>query len=735
MADGTLIFDTELDSSGLQKGIKETSDGFNKTGGVGSKALGLLKAGAVAAGAAVVKLGVDAVKAYSEYEQLAGGVQKLFGDASDIIMKNAQQAYKTAGMSANQYMEQATSFSASLINSLNGDAQKAAQQADVAMRAISDNVNTFGSNMQDVQNAFQGFAKGNFTMLDNLKLGYGGTRGEMERLIEDANKWAEANGKAADLSIDSFSDIVTAIDYIQQKQGIAGTTAKEAASTIQGSFGMMQAAWQNLQVAMANPDADINKVIDEFTESVGAFGKNLVPIIGQFAGTLGTVITGLVPDLVKQVSGMLPALITAASNMVLGLAQSLPSLITTIVTTVKTLLPQIIQAVLDLFPQLVSAVTGAIPKIANAVTSMLPFIIGTILKALPQIIQAVIGAVPQIVTAITQAIPQIVDAAVEAIPMIVDALIGALPQIVDVVVQATPQIIKAIVKSIPQIVRAVVKVVPEIVKALVKAFPQVIKTAGNLAKKVPQAIIKGLGSLASAGAKFIQGLATSVQKRISALASSVVGWAKKLPAGIKKGLTSLAGAAKTWISGLGNAASSRLSSIAGTLASKAKALPGKIKGALGSLAGAGRSLIQGLWNGISAKWNSMVSSLKAKARNLPKAVKKVLGINSPSKVFAEVGLGIPEGLALGIEDNFNIVENAMKALAKIPTKTEIESPLINFTGVNANGLALAGAGTEADIQRNQTVNQTVNFYQPVQTPAQTARKLKEQAMYGLAITK
>lgn len=729
MADGTLIFDTELDSSGLQKGIKETSDGFNKTGGIGSKALGLLKAGAVAAGAAVVKLGTDAVKAYSEYEQLAGGVQKLFGDASDTVMKNAQAAYKTAGMSANQYMEQATSFSASLINSLNGDAQKAAQQADVAMRAISDNVNTFGSNMQDVQNAFQGFAKGNFTMLDNLKLGYGGTRGEMERLIEDANKWAEANGMAADLSIDSFSDIVTAIDYIQQKQGIAGTTAKEAATTIQGSFGMMQASWQNLMVAMANPDADIGKVIGEFTESVGTFAQNVLPIVNQFAKTLGQVIVAIVPDLVKTIGQLLPTLTMAVANLIIGIAQSIPSLAVQLVNAVKMIVPQIITAVVTVIPQLISAITSAVPQIIGAVASMIPKIITAVTTAIPQIIKAVVDAIPQIIMAITKSIPQIVNAVTNAFPQIINAVLTMLPEIVDVVIQATPQIIKAIVKSIPQIVRAVIKVVPEIVKALVKAFPQVIKTAGNLAKKVPQAIIKGLGSLASAGAKFIQGLATSVQKRISALASSAIGWARKIPAAVKKGLSSLAAAGRNFIGTLWNGISAKFNAVKNSVSKF------KLKVKLPSLYSVGTGFIQGLFNGIKAKWNSVVSWLKNKAANLPGPVRKVLKMNSPSKVMAEVGMGIPEGLALGIKDNFDLVEDAMKVLAKLPTKTEIESPLINFTGVNANGLALAGAGTEADIQRNQTVNQTVNFYQPVQTPAQTARKLKEQAMYGLAITK
>ena len=211
---------------------------------------------AVDAGKAIVG---GAVEGYASYEQLAGGVKKLYGDASNTVMRFAQDAYKTSGMSANQYMEQATSFSAALVSSLGGDTAAAARQTDVAMRAISDNVNTFGSDMDSVQNAFQGFAKQNYTMLDNLKLGYGGTKQEMERLIADANAYAAANGKAADLSIDSFSDIVTAIELIQEKQGIAGTTAKEAATTIEGSIAMTKAAWANLLAEFGKEDGDVGK--------------------------------------------------------------------------------------------------------------------------------------------------------------------------------------------------------------------------------------------------------------------------------------------------------------------------------------------------------------------------------------------------------------------------------------------------------------------------------------------
>ena len=238
-----------------------------KTAGKAFAALGI--------GKAVTDFGKAAFDSYANYEQLVGGVDKLFGDASGKLQEYASQAYKTSGMSANQYMEQATSFSASLIQSLGGDTQKAADIADVAMRAMSDNVNTFGSDMGSVQYAFQGFAKQNYTMLDNLKLGYGGTKEEMQRLIEDANAYAEANGKAADLSMDSFADIVQAIELIQEKQGIAGTTAKEASSTLEGSINQAKAAWENALTSFGQGPEQIREAFGNLFDSLVTLGENV----------------------------------------------------------------------------------------------------------------------------------------------------------------------------------------------------------------------------------------------------------------------------------------------------------------------------------------------------------------------------------------------------------------------------------------------------------------------------
>lgn len=346
-------------SAGKEFGAKFSKafdGGLGDIGNVASKAFkAVAGAATVAAGAAattIAAVGKQAFESYASYEQLSGGISKLFGTAGmsveqfaaqqgasvdavagkfadlekaqDLVMTNAQQAYKTAGMSANEYMENVSGFAAALTNSLGGDTVKAAEQADVAMRAISDNVNTFGSDMESVTNAYQGFAKGQYTMLDNLRLGYGGTKTEMERLIADANEWGAANGKASDLSIDSFSDVVTAIEQIQEKQQIAGTTAKEAGTTIEGSMNSAKAAWSNLLTEFGKSDGDISAAMDALVTSIvgddsgsnnGVIG-NVIPRIGIIVGNVMAELPGLIAATAPQIgSALLSAINTATSGM------------------------------------------------------------------------------------------------------------------------------------------------------------------------------------------------------------------------------------------------------------------------------------------------------------------------------------------------------------------------------------------------------------------------------------
>ena len=319
--------------SGFDSGFGK---GISGIGGTLSKALGgatkVAKVGALAAGTAIAYVSKKAFDSYASYEQLSGGIKKLFGDAASTVEANANKAYQTAGVSANEYMEQVTKFSSALTSSLGGDTAKAAEQADKAMVAMADNVNVYGSNLEDVQNAYRGFAKENYSMLDNLNLGYGQGKEEMERLIKDANEWGAANGKASDLSIDSFSDVVTAIDQIQQKQNIAGATADEAGKTIEGSINAAKGAWGNLLTELGKSDGDIEGAMKNLvTTLVGDGTDNNRGVIGNVIPRIGTIVGNLLGELPGAVATVAPqigdALLTAFDSATGGLGSQVLSML------------------------------------------------------------------------------------------------------------------------------------------------------------------------------------------------------------------------------------------------------------------------------------------------------------------------------------------------------------------------------------------------------------------------
>ncbi len=372
------------DASSLNKTMKEATasvedfqEGTEKTG---SKAKSILKgigvgaaAAATAAAAMAVSVAKAAVEGYANYEQLVGGVQTLFKDSADQVQKYASDAYKTAGLSANAYMEQATSFSASLLQGLGGDTKAAADYADKAIIDMADNANKMGTSIESIQNAYQGFAKQNYTMLDNLKLGYGGTRGEMERLIADANKVKEANGEMANLTIDNFADMVEAIHTIQEEMGIAGTTSDEVAKTIQGSIASLKASWENLLVGMADENANMDQLIGQFVESASTAAQNLLPRIEQTLLGVAQLIEKLAPIIIEKLPGMiqtlLPAFLNAAMQILKALVKALPDILTMLITAIVDFLtdPETIMLIIEAAVTLFMGLVEAIPRILGAI--------------------------------------------------------------------------------------------------------------------------------------------------------------------------------------------------------------------------------------------------------------------------------------------------------------------------------------------------------------------------------
>lgn len=370
-SDGSITLTTAIDDSGIRSGISKIT-----------KTIGVLGTAGTAAFAALVK---SAASSFAEYEQLVGGVETLFKESANMVKDYAANAYETAGMSANEYMSTVTSFSASLLQSLGQDTEKAAQYADKAIIDMADNANKMGTDMQRIQDAYQGFAKQNYTMLDNLKLGYGGTKTEMERLIADANKLKKANGEMANLSINSFADVVEAIHTVQTEMGITGTTAKEASDTIQGSIASMKASWSNLLTGIADENADLKKLMSQFGDSVVTVFKNLAPVVKQAVSALPKVITELGSELAKAapelLGNLIPELIQGGFTIVETLVQTVSENAHRLGEAAAELAVMFIQGILSIVPQLFEAgaefVSGFVdglasqyPKITAAITTI-----------------------------------------------------------------------------------------------------------------------------------------------------------------------------------------------------------------------------------------------------------------------------------------------------------------------------------------------------------------------------
>lgn len=463
-----------VNNSDANNAIDETSDKAEKSEGKMSSAFGKIgkaavkfgKVAAVAIGAVATGLSAmvkSAVSDYADYEQLVGGVETLFKESADTVITNAANAYKTAGMSANEYMETVTSFSASLLQSLGNDTVAAASKADMAITDMSDNANKMGTDMEAIQNAYQGFAKQNYTMLDNLKLGYGGTQSEMERLLEDATQLS-----GVEFDINSYADIVDAIHVVQTEMGITGTTAKEASSTIQGSIGSMKAAFENFLTGMADPSQDFDALFGNLVDSVVTVADNLIPRIAatlpRLVNGLISLIQALVPQIPGILSQLLPAIITGATDLINGIVAVLPQLISILLQS----LPALIDGVVQIF---------------NGIIEALPQVVQMLCDALPELIPLLISAAAQMILGLCQALPEIIQAIIDALPSVLTSIVSSLIENLPLLIQGAVQLIIGLVKAFPQIFIVMFKSIPTIVKQLVdsfkKAFPDVAEWFGN----------------------------------------------------------------------------------------------------------------------------------------------------------------------------------------------------------------------------------------------------------------
>lgn len=424
--------------------IDESSSKAEKLSGKIGKGLAtaakLGAAAIVAAATAVGALTKKSLEEYAEYEQLVGGVETLFKDSADVVKQYANNAYKTAGLSANDYMETVTSFSAALLQSLGGDTEAAAKQADLAITDMADNANKMGTAMGDIQNAYQGFAKQNYTMLDNLKLGYGGTKEEMQRLIDDANALNAAQGNLTNYSIDSYADIVSAIHDVQTEMGITGTTAKEASTTIQGSLSAMKSAWTNLLTGIGDDSQDLDKLINNFVDSTGTAAENILPRLGKIITGIGSLAERLAPVVAAAIPGLvttvLPELVQSGISMVgailQGLVQMLPQIIQYGVDMVITLIESIssdpeslVETAIMLVAIIVSGLIDALPKLIAAAAELVTGLLRALISNASNLLAAGLKLVGKIVEGIANSLGEIVKAGAKVVDSIIDGIAGA----------------------------------------------------------------------------------------------------------------------------------------------------------------------------------------------------------------------------------------------------------------------------------------------------------------------
>ena len=699
----------------------------SRIGAIGSGIAGAVGGAAkvAAAGVAATATGLAAVTkasmdGFSAYQQAVGGVQKLYGNmgqdleeyaasvgqttdqarakwqalgnAQTTMLKQAQGAFATCGMSANQYMEQATSFSAALINSLGGDTEKAAAQTQKAMVAMADNVNTFGTSMQDVQNAYQGFAKQNYTMLDNLKLGYGGTKEEMQRLIDDANDYAESIGKAGDLSIDSFSDIVDAIDLVQQKQQIADTTSREAATTIEGSVTMMKAAWENWVTSLGAEDWDVSETTAALVESIESAASNIVPRVSEIVTTAIEELPKLIGTLAPELAAFLKKLFSTALDT---LWKSLPGDIQVMLAsaflaldesglsaTVKGMLERVFGGAKPDFSSVTQGLTDAFQSDAFVST------LGALSTAL-QVVQSFLDG--------------IADAAQNVLAPALKPLQQAWDDLMKAIQDAQPWLEK-VAHIVGEVLVVGFTILAGAVTIIVESFAQLIQKVNEFVDwigQAPQAVtdfVNGVGETLSAlpgqVAAWLSGVIQSVIDWATSMATQAVSAGTSFVSGIAGFLSALPGNVSSWLSGVISTVVGWVAQFASNAVSAASQFGSKLRSGLaaipGTLGNIGSNIIQGIVNGITGAAGRVKDAIAGAIGNAIDFAKGILGIASPSKVFKKFGYYTMEGMRLGIEQNAGLplgaAEKAMAAVAEAGI-IQMDAPDVRSAAATASVVA------------------------------------------------
>lgn len=666
--------------------------------GVATKAAAGMAVGITAATGAVVALTKASVEQYAQYEQLTGGVETLFNKTelsledfaakqgkttqeafaewgeltagSRIVFNNAEQAYKTAGLSANAYMETITGFSASLLQGLGGDTKKAADIGNQAVIDMSDNANKMGTAMESIQNAYQGFAKQNYTMLDNLKLGYGGTKSEMERLLTDAEK---ISGVHYDIS--NFSDIISAIHTIQEQMGITGTTAKEAMSTIEGSLNMTKAAWTNMLTGMADDNADFDTLVNNLVESLSALGENLMPRIGIALNGVGQLIDALLPIVIDKIpeiiQNSLPSILDSATGIVSALGSA-----------VLESLPTLTGLAVEVVTTLIGGLQENIPSIAICATEVIATLLDGILQMLPMLLDAGLQAIGYLVEGIGQQLPELIPLAAECIIQLVQGLVDNAPLVLNAGFDLLDNLATGIVNSIPIIIDALPQIIDgilnyfssysnnfltvgfdiiiQLVNGIVDAIPSLIEMLPQIIDNMINFFISNMPQIAQNGVQVIISLIQGLTEALPTLISYLPQIIMAIATGIINNLPQILAAGVQINVALVNGMLSAVGQLISAVPSVIGALVGAFGSMLGQFVSIGGNIISGIGSGILNGVTGLVGTAIEACKSLTDKVKDFFGIHSPSHLMRdEVGVMLIKGIEVGMEqESDNLINTA-----------------------------------------------------------------------------
>lgn len=501
----TLYASISVDTSEYERGLDRARNNTNNFASVMKKGLTAAAAAGTAAlaaaSAAAVALTKSAVEGYAEYEQLVGGVETLFKDSADIVMEYARNAYMTAGLSANEYMETVTSFSASLLQGLGGDTAEAARISDMAITDMADNANKMGTSMRSIQDAYQGFAKQNYTMLDNLKLGYGGTQAEMIRLINDSGILEE---KITSLDGITFDQIIMAIHAVQEQMGITGTTALEAGATIQGSIAAAKSAWQNLLVGIADSNQDLDKLIDNFVQTVETAAGNIIPRVAEAMKGLGSLVEKLSPII----------------------AEKLPEAISSV-------LPVSLQAGASLLVGVVQGIISAVPALMESARSIVDTLSTDLTETLPDLIPAAVEVLLQIIDAILDNLDLLVDATLSIMEALAEGLVAALPILLEKAPEIIEKLVAAVVAATPKLLESAWTIITTIQTGIIDNLPLIGEAAGKILSTVVQGIVDLKQDLIETGWNIVTGIFEGIDEKREWFSGKVTGFFTGILDGVK----------------------------------------------------------------------------------------------------------------------------------------------------------------------------------------------------------